>query len=289
MNKKKIITAPPNSDNHFNEWINIEGGGMSNYIGVQGDIYALAGTTIWRYNRVWTLWVQLTGAGKATGVNPTNVYVISTDGMTIWQGNPVDDSWTLINTITIPALQAVSLISGGNQIYYTNYNLGTIQVWKYTGTPGSWTFISVPNMVQYLASGDNFAGLDSTGKVWTFISGTWTQIGTGFASLVGGMPGEFYGVTTSYVLYLWRGGSWNSTGSTWINGSNPRYVYDCTGLFGITSTINPGTYRCGQLQTWPQVTVQPNPSGTVLYNGSGSLALQPILADANGCYILLSC
>jgi len=306
--EKIIIMKPGKGVESFGDssdsWTNIGTAGisMNSFVGRLGDVYGIStaptANQIWRYNRVWAQWNQMAGAGSAIGVTFTSMYAISVNGQSIWQNNPIDDStWTLIKTLTTPV--ATQLISGGNSIYYiTDYN-GTVYIYLNTGT--SWSTINVAlspvnAYTKYCASGDTFAGLNGS-TIYTFVSGTWTNINTAtgptsiFIDIIGGLPGEFFGVTSVYLIYLWRGGSWISQDSSWIQGLSPQFVYDSTGEFGMVltgTTANKGVYRCGASNLWPKVNALPSSATATIYNSSGFAASQPIASDSAGLYLFLS-
>jgi len=309
IERKKIIVKPIISPetkllgDTYDGWVNIGTAGitMNSFVGRLGDVYGISGSPtpnqIWRYNRIMASWDQMAGAASAIGVTFTMMYAISVNGQTIWENNPIDDTaWTLIQTLTSPI--ATQLISGGNAIYYITDYMGLY--YMYTGS-GTWSTINVAvgspptAYTKYVASGNSFAGLNGS-TIWTWVSGTWTNINTvsgptsAFIDIVGGLPGTFFGVTSGYLLYLWNG-SWVNQGSSWINSLSPQYVYDSTGEFGIVltgSTPNKGVYRCGATNTWSKVFTLPSSATATIYNSSGFAADQPIASDSAGLYLFLS-
>jgi len=293
-------------------WANIGTNGtlMNNFIGLNGDVYSITGGStpnqVWRFNRFWSEWSYLTpGAASAIGVTSTQMYAISVNGKTIWVNNPEDDTWSSspIRTITSPQPIATALISGGNQIYYISDYNGL--VYRYENTPNNWTTLNVTidshPFTKYVASGDNFYGFhSSSGKVYTFIAGVWTDISPDFfltVNIIGGEFGLIYAVDSYHnLLYHYSGipHVWNIT-SLIVFGTE-QYTCDSAGLFSIFDGYAPrdGIYRSittDPLILWPQVAeLAPTNSTLTVYDGSGILADQLIMANASIvdlCFLLL--
>jgi len=298
-------------------WSNIGTNGilMQSFIGRIGDVYSVSGgltpNQIWRYKGADSKWNQLSGAAKSIGVTSEMVYAISNigNGQTIWENNPSEDSFNPIPILDTskphypPYPPAEQLISGGNQIYYIHDLHGL--VYKYQNTPNDWnlldlTLLSYSPYSKYVASGDHLIGLRET-KIYTFINDIWTNISgaegdtSSFIDIVGGDSGEFYGVSNSHLLYVWGGsvGVWNPIiGLQEINLFSPQYISNPTGLLGfVFGTDDPskrGIYKHSE-NNWNKIDASlPSKSPLALQNGSGYLALQPILADSSDCYLLNS-
>jgi len=298
-------------------WHNIGGvpertGTLTNFVGLSGDVYAiLSGTnSIYRFNRGFAEWYKLgAGVGIAIGVTTTKMYAISVNGNQVWEFNPADDKWGPKPIRQLYKIPLTELISGGNNIYAISNKLG--KVWKYGLF--HWFTLNTPEMkkvgpyTKYVASGDEFVGLSSgastAGKVYKYLcTNEWKDIsGTKvFIDIFGGLPGEFYGVTAKeFELFLYRGNDWKpvlEVQQEWqkiefqFGDPDAQYVYGPSGLFAIdTGIIQPGVYRHQKDGTWPFVSKLPTSTASIqpiLYNGSGSLAFQPIMADSHGCYLL---
>jgi len=287
---------------------------LNSFIGRNRDVYALSiaptPNQVWRYNElsVDSNWNMLSKTAKSIGVTADKMYIISTNGQTIWENNPKDESWTQILDIPAPAPPATQLISGGNQIYYIHDLNGF--VFKYQNTQNFWNLLdlkiplSLTPYSKYVATGDSFVGLNET-TIYTFISGQWTSINgtddtSSFIDIVGGNSGEFYGVSSTYNLYIWGGSlGWIPTGSQDFSIHSTQYVSDPLGLFGIVLASNAldrviykyhysvlGKYWQKLDVTWPKTS---QIEQYKLYNDSGYVANQPILADSNAsdrCYLL---